>query len=58
MDVVLYPKVRPNRYDAWLLHPSRSLLSGKVGCLCACEDRGASLTLTVFVNFQTQLVDK
>ena len=27
-------------------------LSGKVDCLCTCEDRGASPALTVFVNFQ------
>jgi hypothetical protein len=27
-------------------------LSGKVVCLCTCEDRGASPSLTVFVNFQ------
>ena len=27
-------------------------LSGKLVCLCACEDRGASPTLTAFVNFQ------
>jgi hypothetical protein len=26
--------------------------SGKVACLCACEDRGASPTVTAFVNFQ------
>ena len=26
--------------------------SGKVACLCVCEDRGASPTLTAFVNFQ------
>jgi hypothetical protein len=25
---------------------------GKVACLCECEDRGASLILTTFVNFQ------
>jgi hypothetical protein len=28
-------------------------LSGKLDCLCACEDRASSPTLTVFVNFQT-----
>ena len=27
-------------------------LSGKVACLCECEDRGASPTLTTFANFQ------
>ena len=28
-------------------------LSGKLDCLCACEDRASSPTLPVFVNFQT-----
>jgi hypothetical protein len=40
-------------YTPWQGGQQEHTLSGKLDCLCACEDRASSPTLTVFVNFQT-----
>ena len=40
-------------YTPWQGGQQEHTLSGKLDCLCACEDRASSPTLPVFVNFQT-----
>ena len=40
-------------YTPWQGGQWEHTVSGKVDCVCACEDRASSPTLTVFVNFQT-----